>query len=1382
MEATMLMRRRWFWAATLLFLMTAATTFGQAPDLGGRRVVVYFTEWSVYAAHDYYEVSKIPFDKVTHINYAFVRADENNRLQILDPFASLQKTFGGDPWGSEYAGNLGQLIKYKALHPHVRTLISIGGWTKGDQFHRIAKSAQARQEFADACVQFIRTYSMDGVDIDWEYPGIDRPRDPNDQYDLGCPGGPEDGDNFTLLLQTVRQKLDEAIDLPLIDRSGNVKVDEYGNTRYRTEPYLLTIAAPAGAEKISLTYPEDYARYLDFINVMTYDMHGGWENLTGHQSPLYSNPEDPHDPRIVQEYTVDHAMNFFLSFGVPSGKLNMGVPFYSRGWANVGGGTNGLFGDGSPTLQGLWGPGGQNPYYHVKSLERGAGWTKHWDSYSLVPWLYNSSSGDMLTYDDPRSMGIKVDYVVQNGFGGVMAWEIDADDNDELINTINNHLVNGDPDTEPPSVPANLSAGITTSNSIDLSWNASTDNRGVTAYEIFDDAVPANLVKAVPGNQTTITITGLEPQTSYSFAVLAKDGAGNSSALSSYINATTGGPDLTPPTVPTGLISTGKTATSVSLFWNGSTDDSGIVAGYRIYVNGTTHSTASNTIAQITGLTANTSYFLAVSAYDSANNESAKTPSISVRTDPQDDGPATGVPGTPNLSKNAWDGEADYMITMDMWWGNNGSSIELYENNILVETKSLVDNSPNHQTAAFAFNGKPNGTYIYRCNLINRFGTTASSDLKVTVTKGEASDTQPPAIPAGLSTGQVTTSSIAISWNPSTDNVGVTEYKIYVDGSFRQSSGSTSTTVTGLSPSTTYQLAVSAADGAGNESARSSPIQATTRSAGPDNSPPTIPQGLQGTAHGADAVSLTWSPSADNVGVTGYKIFKDGSYEMSSAATSAVVSELSASTTYLFSVLAFDAEGNESAQSQSVSVTTDEEGQIGDFKIIGYVPDYNDIGAEAIQFDKLTHINYAFLIPTTTGGVRPFERPGKLQAIVDAAHANGVKVQIAVGGWQYQGQELDAVFETLSRSASSRSALVRNILDVVEAYDLDGVDMDWEFPDPPQEGNGSADNFQALMTELSNALKARGKILTAAVHAGATPDGIDDFYWAYGVKNEVFAMVDFLNIMAYDGGDGDRHSPYTLAEKSLDYWTKIRGLEKRKAILGVPFYGRPRWAAYKDLVAADPDAPNKDIVMYQGSQVHYNGIPTIQQKTELAKQEGGGIMMWELTHDTTDDTSLLAAVYEAADGIVNPTDTIPPSVPQNLFSPRKTGYSVDLSWSASSDDSGVVKGYPVYQDGAYLRTVTGTSITVEGLNPGTTYAFAVSAIDRAGNESVESNSLSVTTSEATGNEEWTLGASYTVGDIVTYRGGTYICIQSHVVHSETWNPVEAPALWNPYSP
>lgn len=298
--------------------------------------------------------------------------------------------------------------------------------------------------------------------------------------------------------------------------------------------------------------------------------------------------------------------------------------------------------------------------------------------------------------------------------------------------------------------------------------------------------------------------------------------------------------------------------------------------------------------------------------------------------------------------------------------------------------------------------------------------------------------------------------------------------------------------------------------------------------------------------------------------------------------------------------------------SSSVNITVGDAGcNPNGFKVVGYMPFWAG-SASSIDYDKVTHINYAFALPRSNGTLEPVPNAGKLQEIVSLAHQKGVKVLIAVGGWDIgDGGGNDSRFTQLAASSSTRTAFVNNLVNLVNQYDLDGVDMDWEYP---REGN-EPQNFELLMEELGQAMRSRGKLLTAAVVASGWTAG--------GVLNGVFDDVDFLNLMAYDGGNP--HSPYSYAEQSLNYWVG-RGLPRSKAIIGVPFYGRNggQFVTYRDLLAqgASPDSDS-----FNG--FSYNGIPTIKAKTELALQSAGGIMIWELSQDTSDpQTSLLVAINQ----------------------------------------------------------------------------------------------------------------------------------------------------------
>jgi chitinase len=275
------------------------------------------------------------------------------------------------------------------------------------------------------------------------------------------------------------------------------------------------------------------------------------------------------------------------------------------------------------------------------------------------------------------------------------------------------------------------------------------------------------------------------------------------------------------------------------------------------------------------------------------------------------------------------------------------------------------------------------------------------------------------------------------------------------------------------------------------------------------------------------------------------------------------------------------------------------------FRIVGYVADV-DGSVEQIQFGKLTHINYAFLTPNADGTLADLANPSKLDEIVACAHAAGVKVLISVGGWGWDPQ-----FENVAPDPVMRSTFAARLIQFVAAHGLDGVDIDWEYPDP----GPSAGHYLSLMKELRAGLP-ESRLLTAAVVAeGATGQGI---------QADVFSLVDFLNVMAYDS-PGPSHSAYSYAERSLAYWSG-RGLPRDKMVLGVPFYSRPVEVPYRKLVATNAAAPNGDELDYFGTMVNYNGIATIRAKTRLAIDRASGIMAWSLAQDTTDSTSLLGAI------------------------------------------------------------------------------------------------------------------------------------------------------------
>ena len=287
-----------------------------------------------------------------------------------------------------------------------------------------------------------------------------------------------------------------------------------------------------------------------------------------------------------------------------------------------------------------------------------------------------------------------------------------------------------------------------------------------------------------------------------------------------------------------------------------------------------------------------------------------------------------------------------------------------------------------------------------------------------------------------------------------------------------------------------------------------------------------------------------------------------------------------------------------------------------DFRIVGYFPSWSGDPAD-IQYQALTHINYAFLTPTREGGYLAMPRPEKLVSLVAFAHAHGVKVLASLGG--ASDDEIDA-FETIATDPAVAAAFIDNTMALVNGYALDGIDMDWEFPSMKV-----ADEYAALVHSLAERLHAAGDLLTAAVSASA--------FHGDAIRDSVIADVDFLNVMAYDDGyrqPGVHHSSYDFAFSAMRYWLTDRGTPGSKVVLGVPFYGRSlknrHSRTFKSILAHDFNAPGKDV----SGEFGYNGFATLRDKTlRLAHNLGGGIMIWQLAQDGPGDTSLLNAIFDA---------------------------------------------------------------------------------------------------------------------------------------------------------
>lgn len=466
---------------------SSVTASTQAAGATPYQKIAYFDQWGIYG-NAYYPSNIVTSgiaSQLTTIVYAFenvdpvnltcfeaIKASDTNESNpnagdgAGDAFADYQKSYTSntvdgstDSWSQPIKGNFNQLRELKAKYPQLKILLSLGGWTYSKYFSDVAASAASRQKFVSSCINMFLKGNLptgiggdasggtasaaglfDGFDIDWEYPGT--------AGHTGNHYGSQDKANYTLLLQEFRSEL-----------------DTYGSSLGKH--FMLTAAVPSGQDKITQIQTNLVGTYLDYADVMTYDMHGAWETTgpTNFQSPLHNSPSDPSAtiPPGSKKYNIDTAIqawtsglsDYGITGGFPVSKLVLGIPFYYRGWTGVTAGSNhGLYQSAtgpSAAFSFTQTPGVADYKELVTAGLIGNAAYNFFDTTTQSSWIYNGTS--FYTGDTPQSIGVKTTYIKNNGMAGAMVYSLEGDDaNATLFKAVANGLP-GNTGTTPTPTP-----------------------------------------------------------------------------------------------------------------------------------------------------------------------------------------------------------------------------------------------------------------------------------------------------------------------------------------------------------------------------------------------------------------------------------------------------------------------------------------------------------------------------------------------------------------------------------------------------------------------------------------------------------------------------------------------------------------------------------------------------------------------------------------------------------------------------------------------------------------------------------------------------------------------------------------------------------------
>ncbi|CAK9814906.1 Acidic mammalian chitinase [Anthophora quadrimaculata] len=345
-----------------------------ASAFADNKIVCYYESWATYRPGEgKYTIQDINLQMCTHVIYSFIGINKNGAIKLLDDARDLTK-----------------FTKYIKSNSNVKALVSIGGASEGSaKFSTVVSNSNVRQKFVKNAVAFLKKYNFDGLDVDWEYPN------------QGSGSHKSDKQNFVELLKELKQA-------------------------FSKKNYILSVAVGAEADLASKSYLiSSISKYLDFINIMTYDFNDPGNSYTGMNSPLYASSKDNDYQKTLN---VNAAVRYWLSQGAPANKIIVGVPFYGITFTLKDASNHGLHAK-------TTGPGKAGPYtaeagsigYNELCVDlKKSGWHVVRDEQEKVPYAYNGKQ--WISYDDAQSVREKAKFIKSLGLGGAMVWSIDTDD------------------------------------------------------------------------------------------------------------------------------------------------------------------------------------------------------------------------------------------------------------------------------------------------------------------------------------------------------------------------------------------------------------------------------------------------------------------------------------------------------------------------------------------------------------------------------------------------------------------------------------------------------------------------------------------------------------------------------------------------------------------------------------------------------------------------------------------------------------------------------------------------------------------------------------------------------------------------------------------